>query len=498
MLENIESFTYEDLIDSLQYVYEDNYGDVERAKAKGLILKRAKDIGQSRSVLSVVKALEKSYIQRHQEVSAFPIPASLLQLDTKGVPEQTIDNFRSILENDPYYNQGAPYYQRFFYNDLSNRAEIHTFDKQGNLTEIRPWTDADEAESLAYIERTYNGLYNKEKHFSALRLVWRNNRYNPITLQLNSLRNQWDGVPRCENFLTTWMRADNSAYTRAVSRMIFDGAVSRAFRPATKFDIVPTLISGQGAGKSTICRFLALHDDFYGELLDFDRSEQVNIEAITGRWIVELGEIFLSPAKRAQNKVKAFLTRLRDSYRMPYDRSVSDLDRRCIFIATTNNEEFLTDMTGNRRFFPVTVHCNGRTIFRHEQEIRDYIRMCYAEAVAHFDAGEAWLTIPEELIAEAENRQANAMQSDWRYDMILEYVTEQMQVGDSTYIRHAWQSICHGDIAFLTKSQEQEIATILSSIPLLRKESKPKRVNGEVNKQRIYVKIDPSELKNDS
>ena len=118
---------------------------------------------------------------------------------------------------------------------------------------------------------------------------------------------------------------------------------------------MPVLIgTKQGEGKSTLVRWLAMKDDYFTEVTEIEG--QKGMEAVEGAWICEMGELLALTKAREIEAVKSYLTRLADRYRRPFDRRVTDHKRQCIFIGTTNKEQFLTDKTGNRRFYPVKVY----------------------------------------------------------------------------------------------------------------------------------------------
>ena len=165
-----------------------------------------------------------------------------------------ITNFVEIMRHDERYSG-------IKYNEMSGRAEIHSV-KDGKLT-IAPWTDADEARSMMYIESQY-GLYSKDKHSAALRVLFEDRAYNPIIDIVDGIK--WDGEPRCRHFLSKWGKVEDSAYTREVSRLIFAGGIHRLYEPGCKFEDIPILIGDQGCGKSTLVRYLAINDDYFGEL----------------------------------------------------------------------------------------------------------------------------------------------------------------------------------------------------------------------------------------
>lgn len=483
--EYIHTFSVADIIDNLQYIFSDNYSTIDRAKAMALIQSRAAELKQATTINKALKAYEKEYISKHPEEAAFPISAECLKLDKDGNPKNTIYNYAAIMENDPFYNGGAPLYQRILFNVVSNRAEVHTLDAKGNLTGVRNWEEADDAESNAYIQEKY-GIYDPRQHNSALLTFWRGRSYNPITIHLDELRPAWDGEERCENFLTEWAKADDSAYTKAVSRMIFDAAVARAYDTGdVKIDTVPVLIGKQGQGKSRICEYLSFNQNYFLKMPTFSSNDKENSEKLEGKWIVELEEIVVKQSVDFQNALKSFITRQKDSYRKPWGRGVGDYPRRCIFIGTTNILEFLSDRTGNRRYLPIKCNCDGKTIFTKEKEIRAYIEQCYAEAVQHYDNADLLLTIPEHLQAEAEARQADSMQSSVMYDAIMDFIADKLPVGATTTIREICVSALHLDEKDLVgnKPFEQTISIIINNCPYLARE-KRERING--SRQTIY------------
>ena len=136
-----------------------------------------------------------------------------------------------------------------------------------------------------------------------------------------------------------------------------------------------------------MCKWLALDDDFYTSIKTI--KGQKGSEAIQGKWIIEVEELlaFLANDKSGsvrEEEAKAFLSRQSEYYRKPYERHPSDTPRTCIFMGTTNRDQFLTDPTGNRRWFPVRCNGNGKQLYEHETECRAYIRQAWAEMLVAF------------------------------------------------------------------------------------------------------------------
>ena len=348
-----------------------------------------------------------------------------LEMDTEGKPKPTIFNFKSIMLKKDFYANVR-------FNVLANYAERHIVTVKGGkeTVNIRRWTDADEALSKEYIEQEF-GIYSDKKHYDALRILFQERSYNPVLEILQNLP-KWDGVERCEHFLTKWALADDTPYVHECSRLIFAGGVWRMMLPGCKMDDVIVLVGKQGGGKSSLIRFLALHDDYFGEIKTVEGDKAT--EQLAGKWVLEIPELAAFTRAKEVEAVKAFITRQKDSYRKPYDRNVDDRPRRCIFIGSTNNPNFLVDLTGNRRFYPVQTHSVGYDLFRHENECRDYIAMCWAEALQKYEEGRMPNYANESLVDEYRKAQEYATQDDWRIGVIEQYLA-QKSVGDFVCVK---------------------------------------------------------------
>jgi predicted P-loop ATPase len=176
----------------------------------------------------------------------------------------------------------------------------------------------------------------------------------------------------------------------------------------------------QGEGKSTFIKWLAINEQWFTEIKKVDGSD--SIEQLFGAWVCEIPE--LSAFKKAGDveSIKAYITRTKDKYRKPYDKSPVEYPRRCLFIGTTNSDRFLTDKSGNRRFYPVTVRSSGYDLFDHEKECKDYIIQCWAEARERFKAGNMPPFADYHLIKEYQKMQDEAMEDDWRVGKIASYL----------------------------------------------------------------------------
>lgn len=180
----------------------------------------------------------------------------------------------------------------------------------------------------------------------------RQNAFHPVAEYLAGLR--WDGVPRIGRWLATYGGADDTAYSHAVGELILVAAVRRVRQPGVKFDEMLVLESPQGKNKSTALKALAVRDDWFTDDLPLNAEAKRVIEALSGKWIVEAGEL-KGMRQGGANHLKGLLSRTHDKARMAYDRLEREVPRQCVIVGTTNDSRYLRDTTGNRRFWPVAV-----------------------------------------------------------------------------------------------------------------------------------------------
>ncbi len=189
------------------------------------------------------------------------------------------------------------------------------------------------------------GITNAKKITDAFLLTADSNRFHPVRNYLNSLK--WDGQKRLETLFIDYLGAEDTAYVRAVTRKVLTGAVARVYEPGIKFDYALVLVGPQGIGKSEIISRLGC--GFSSDTLTTLQGKEA-YEQIQSFWLIELGE--LSALKKAEvETIKLFISKKEDAFRQAYARYTGRYPRQCIFIGTTNNDEFLKDQTGNRRFY---------------------------------------------------------------------------------------------------------------------------------------------------
>ncbi len=255
---------------------------------------------------------------------------------------------------------------------------------------------------------------SKENVYDAVMTIALRNKFNPVSDYLHSLK--WDGKPRVERLFGDYFNCGHDDYVRAVSRCFMVGAVRRMRSPGHKFDTMPILLGPQGWNKSTAVRTL-FGDEWFSDADLGDLGSKDAAMLLRGIWVQEFAEI--DGLRRADvNTLKAFCSRAVDRMRDPYDRAVRDVPRRVVFIGTANEEGYLKDGTGNRRFWPLTLvrEIDVAPIARDRDQL-------WAEA-AHMESDGVSDVLPRELWGVAAERQAEQTSVDPWVDQVAEYLRE--------------------------------------------------------------------------
>ena len=354
-----------------------------------------------------------------------------LALTDKGQVAQTVNNALIILRHDPKLADS-------YYRDEFRERMVVCGDLPWQLLATRPtdqWTDTDDAGLHGYLETRY-GLANVNKITDALDLAMAEKRRHPVREYLEELT--WDEVPRVETLFCDFLGAEDTPYTRAVTRKALIGAVARIFRPGCKHDHMLVLVGPQGCRKSTT--LMKLGRQWFSDSL-YTVSGKEAYEQIQGYWIIELGEM-AATRKAELEQIKQFISKQADSYRAAYARRTVERPRQCAFFGTTNDDEFLRDPTGGRRFWPVTVTEVGRRMG--DALTAEIVDQVWAEAVAYFRKGEKWY-LDDEMEAEAIKVQAQHTEQDSRRGLVEQFIDRLLPEGWEDYSREERMAYWRGE-----------------------------------------------------
>lgn len=300
---------------------------------------------------------------------------STLEVDKQGNPLSTANNLNIIFQNDQRMKKV------FRYNLFDSRSYVFSTLPWRRIPTPEPIRNVDFSGVRNYIESIYK-ISGAMKIEDALNLEFERNSYHPVREYLSGLT--WDGVERIDKLMIEYFGAPDNPYSRESIRAVLVGGVRRIFEPGCKMDLVLTLVGGQGCGKSTFVRKMGVnwYSDTFITVQGKEAMEQIN----SGVWLMEIPE--LAGFKKSEvETVKHFLSKQKDDFRPAYGRTSETFKRQCIFIGTTNDETFLRDQTGNRRFLPIDVKLDRRTKCPIEGLKPDEVSQIWAEAYQLYRKG---------------------------------------------------------------------------------------------------------------
>ena len=346
----------------------------------------------------------------------------------------------------------------FFYNLLDGL--LYVSGAAWNTTP-HPISPIDESEIMLVLSHRY-GLEKTEKMFEALRSVAYKNKVHPVREIIDKIRGTWDGVERLKDLFPRYLGAERNEYTTEVTKVLFHGIIQRVYNPGCKFDLCIVLKSPKGSGKSTLVKAIALDDRFFTDDLKDMGSEKV-FEKIRGKTVVELGEMVFTMKTKEIESIKSFLSRTADNYREPYTRAAVDYRRQCVFIGTTNRDDFMpNDITGNRRFVPV--FCTGKAE-RHPlddiSETKEYVRQCYAEALFLGERDGYSLDLSPQSKQVVEDLSDLSMPEDYRIGMVQRWL-DALKPGDIVCTKYIYDSI-YCDTITPSRYELRDLADIMNN-----------------------------------
>lgn len=213
---------------------------------------------------------------------------------------------------------------------------------------------------------------------------------NPVVEWLNSLI--WDSRPRLDKMLHVYLGADDTVLNAAIGRKLLCAMVRRAKRPGCKWDHMPIVEGPQGIRKSMWTKDLAGERDLHTDTSILISSSKEQMEIMGPKWVIEVGEL-AGFRESGRARLKRFLTADSDTARMAYDRFAVDQLRSSVLVGTSNPERYLSDPSGERRYWPFEARWYDRESF-----LRDRAQL-FAEAVACEPTEELWLNTPELVAA---------------------------------------------------------------------------------------------------
>ena len=263
-----------------------------------------------------------------------------LERDNNGAIKATITNVVAMVGHPPAA-QCQIAHDKFM-------GQVMIAEQHGQWRQLR---DPDYTELRMRCERWGAKPISREMMRDAVAWVAQHHEMDSAVTWLTQEIPEWDGVSRINSFFPTYFNTDDRKYTRECGRYIWTAMAGRVLSPGCKADMIPVLVGEQGLRKSSGIKSLVPSPNFFFEV-DLRASDVDLARQMRGRLVGELDEL-RGLSKRDVEHVKSFASRSHESWIPKYCEQTYTYPRRCVFIGSTNADEFLVDETGNRRFLPI-------------------------------------------------------------------------------------------------------------------------------------------------
>lgn len=389
-------------------------------------------------------------------------------MDTHGVPNSKLLK----LKLDLFDLLG----DRLKFNEMSREIEL-----DGSIIDLNLVKDF-VSSKLHYDSSTENCMI-------ALNAISIKHQYHPVRAYLESLRGKDINPDLITNFPEKYLGNSDRLQNQLFFRKLV-ASVARVMAPGAKDDSLLVLQGKQGAGKSTALAALAGGDWFNDDLRSLDDKDE--IAKLSRFWIIELAEVDYLFGKKEVELFKRFLSCKEDTFRPPYGRANISVKRTCGLFATTNKSEFLTDPTGDRRYW--IVECNSDIDVDGIRRDRDLI---WTAALAAYENGSQWHLTEEEKNQHSSANEAWRDNSDpWR-DPILNNLFQLLRGQGSTEyvcIQEIMDKILQIPLERQDKKQRNRIGNALQMAGFERKCLKIDKKNTKVWAREIGTGDEPSDL----
>lgn len=306
-----------------------------------------------------------------------------------GILKPSVMAFSLILQNDPRLIR-----DKVVFNEFSNTINVvGDLLWRQDVIKQQSWTDTD----MACLELEMQRLWKLENKGKTLRTAFFATmgqpyfRINPVVEFLHT--SKWDGVSRVDTLFIDYLGVPDTPLHRAITRKTLVACVARVLDPGCKYDQITILTGVQGIGKSSLIYKLGGEGEWVNDGVDLNAPNNKLEESIVGSWLVEIPEL-QGYHKKDMESMKSFISKRQDKFRGAYREFAQVHKRTCVFFGTTNEEDILRDLTGNRRFWILPCSPTPREdVWSLTQE---QVMQIWAEALIMYKGGEP-LTLPKEM-----------------------------------------------------------------------------------------------------
>lgn len=303
---------------------------------------------------------------------------------------------------------------------ILKRPPWETSEKVSYPRELR---DNDDTEATAWVNRI--GVHTSAVSLisQAVTAAAQENPFDRIVEWLEGLP-AWDRTERLYTWLPEVTGCENTVFHRGAGAKFLIALVARACDPGCKADEMVILTGPQGTYKSTLLRELVSGPGewAFSDCLGDIRKPADYMPTLMGPWLIEVGELH-GFTKREVEAIKKFLSTQTDRFRLSYGRRAVSIPRRGCIAGTSNTTAFLTDITGNRRFWPIDVNTIDLDLLRSQRD------QLFAEALYQYKQGLQWHLTAEESTGAVEEQEKHRASDPWEYQ-IREYLDSSSGVDD--------------------------------------------------------------------
>lgn len=420
---------------------------------------------KQRTIKKALDGLKNTYQKYELHVNDRPKEPKLV-LTKEGNVKKLLSNLREILLFEPKL-------KGIGFNEFTQEVTINN----------ETITDSFISELRLSVDSKYQVTFSKDDVMDmTVSIAKERNSYHPIKQMIESKK--WDGTPRAETIFIDYLGADDIHYTRSVAKKWLAGAVARIYEPGIKMEIVPVLQGKQGIGKSTLVSKLG--GEYFLDTLASLGNSKDDYQLLIGTWIVELAELASLDSTKTE-KVKSFISANFDKIRLPYDKIPSKHYRTSVFIGTTNTGQFLNDLTGNRRFFPIPLQNKPKKdVFSLDNET---IQQIWAEAYSLYKNGEKLFLDDQLDVDVADYYRKQATEESLFFIHIDDYLemkvpkdwNKRSMIDKKIYFERYQQTGEMEGSDTITKTTSKEIAYMLGLEP------KDRNANAQMKKINLYM-----------
>lgn len=410
-----------------------------------------------------------------EELNGAPVEVvAVPELETR--PERNLRNRLIVAEG--YLKQNY----EFRYNEITATIEYQDKRERGGF---KPWDQR--AWAKLFHEFGKNNIDIPENRLDGMIMspdVSEN--YDPFKEYFNLLP-EWDGVDYITEFLSKVYLVDEGQREelKATFTKWFVAMVASLYDDRAVNQTCFVLQGPQAGFKTTFLNSLVpskyAMDYLYSAKFNFESKD--HIKYLGTKWLINLDEL-ATFGRTDVGMLKSVLTQDRVVLRLPYGKADVHMWRRASFCGSINEESFLTDETGNRRFLIFAIRAID--FLNNGVKVDDL----YRQAFYLFRTGhQYWFDRDETLRLEERNRDFHNVSIE--EDLVVTYIDipteEDVKRGDMEYANTAMINLHlagKSNRVNVNETTKKRLGQVLRKLGFVQKS---KRIQGYQNPTKVWM-----------